>query len=413
MAVGIIAEYNPFHNGHRYMLTQIKKTYREGIIICMSGSTTQRGELALLNKWQRAQIAVQNGADLVIELPTAFACRSAQDFARGGVRLLNALGVTDTLAFGTEHPDLALLQSAAAFQPESYPGELQQKLKAGHSYGSALSQLISEKLHIPSEMLREPNTILAVEYLRAIQKYSPLLTPLPILRRGAGHNAAAPAGSFASGTAIRKLVYDGSSEAAAGLVPDDLLAELRHTSCYPSDESLYRLIRWQLLTLSPAGISRICGVNEGLEYKLHQSVKCPSLPALLQTAATRRYPATRIRRLLLHLLLNFTQETADAMDAAGPLYIRVLAFNAEGRRLLRDIQQKGRLPVITKPAAFLNRLTLRQPDTFTPLQQMLYLDISAANLRELCCAPLAPSLEKEAATPQLYADLTVSPLYIP
>ena len=210
MATGIIAEYNPFHNGHKYMLKQIGEQFpQEPIIICLSGSITQRGEMALLDKWTRAKLAVLGGANLVIELPAAFACRSAKAFGQGGTTLLTATGVVDRLAFGTEYPDLAQLKKAASFEPDVYSKELQQLLQQGLSYGAAITTLMSEKLHLPEAMLYEPNTILALEYLRSLGKLQkqgqPVPKPWTVRRQGAGHGDTLPKGKFASGTTLRQM----------------------------------------------------------------------------------------------------------------------------------------------------------------------------------------------------------------
>lgn len=412
MATGIIAEYNPFHNGHRHQIGCIKKLRDGGILACMSGSITQRGEFALLDKWQRAQAAVKNGINLVIELPTIFACRSAQDFASGGVQLLNSLGIVDRLAFGTEYPCMEKLQAAADFQPDSCPDLLQKKLKQGLSYGAAVSQLTAESTGLSDEMLAEPNTILAIEYLRAL-KDADGITPLPLLRTGAGHNDASVTGAYASGTAIRILTHKGDFRQLMQAVPSATLSEIENTAMYPSTKKQLPLIIWKLLSLDVNEIGASYGVSEGMEYRLKEAACSPSCSAsykaLLQELATRRYPATRIQRILMHLLLGNTKDTVAEMTA--PLYIRVLAFDETGRRMLKDIRQKTQLPIVTKMAEYLNRRHLQHTDRLSLLQKMLYMDIAAANLRELCLAPL-PSNPLGEQPMKLQSDLTTSPIYI-
>ena len=414
MATGIIAEYNPFHNGHKYQIGCIKKQHDCGIITCISGSITQRGEFALLDKWQRAGAAVKNGANLVIELPAAFACRSAQDFATGGVRLLDSLGIVDTLAFGTAYPEIEKLQLAADFQPEAHREALQQKLKGGISYGAALSQLIAENTGLPAAMLTEPNTILATEYLRAL-KNTCGIAPLPLPRTGAGHNDTTVKGEFASGTAIRQLAMQGQLRQLMQLVPKATLSAIENTAMYPDSKKQLPLMVWKLLSLAAEEIAAIYGVGEGMEYKLKEAASQPacasSYSALVQAIATRRYPATRIQRTLMHLLLGSTKDKIAEMTATGPLYIRVLAFDGRGRQLLKDIRQRAKLPLIIKTAEHLNRRDMQHPDSLSPLQQMLYMDIAAANLRELCLAPL-PSNPQGEQQIRLNADFTTSPVYM-
>ncbi len=433
MATGIIAEYNPFHNGHKYMLQQVKKTTgNEPIVACISGSITQRGEMAILDKWQRARAAVQNGADLVVELPAIYACRSGQAFGSGGVSLLSSTGIVDKLAFGTEYPDIDRLMQAASLRPEDYPEKLQSLLKAGHSYGSALSRLISEKLSLPENMLREPNTILALEYLRAINKLQQEqdidIKPLPIRRQGAGHNtsqldAKNANTKFASGTAIRQAAIGwqenllaqtqqpscqdkapsaySSFEAIGHFVPQATYEALAAAASFPDMERLFPLLRWKLLTASPAELLSTQGIGEGLEHKLIQSHICSSYRELVEHLSTRRYPATRIQRLLIHLLLELGKEQAQEADNTGPLYIRVLAFNDIGRTLLKNIKEHGSLPVITKIADYLNRRQLENKEDFSSLQQMLYMDILSTNLRDMTLPAAA-----------MYQDLLQSPIYV-
>jgi len=182
---GIIAEYNPFHNGHRYQLEQIRRVYPGSTIIAvMSGSFVQRGEAALLDKWQRAELAIAGGCDLVLELPFAFACRSAQDFARGGVQLLARLGVIDTLAFGAECSSLTTLTAiATAIDSPAVQTQLHERISAGASYAQALTELTASEARIDASLLHTPNNILAIEYLRALTEY-PAIEPLLIPRAG-------------------------------------------------------------------------------------------------------------------------------------------------------------------------------------------------------------------------------------
>lgn len=414
MATGIIAEYNPFHMGHKYQLDYIKNSGRSDIVVCISGSITQRGELALLDKWQRAEAAVKNGASLVIELPATFACRSAQDFAAGGVMLLHSLGIIDTLAFGTEYPNLDSLNLAADFQPEAYGEELQAKLKKGLSYGAAVSQLTAEKTGLPEAMLREPNSILAIEYLRAIHRTGGII-PLPIRRTGAGHREVAPLDGFASGAAIRDLVMKGDFRQLTGLVPAATFAQLQNTAMYPDIQKQLPLIIWQLLTMDVAEIASIYGVGEGLEYRLKEAaghLPCTgSYKTLIRELVTRRYPASRLQRLFMHLLLKNTKTTMQEITAAGPLYIRILAFDHRGRQLLREIRKQSSLPLITRATEYLNRRDMQHISKFSLRQKMLYLDIAAANLRQLCLAPL-PCQPLNEQPPQLYTDFTASPVYV-
>lgn len=412
MATGIIAEYNPFHNGHKYMLKQIGKQFpQEPIIICLSGSITQRGEMALLDKWTRAKLAVLGGANLVIELPAAFACRSAEAFGQGGTTLLTATGVVDRLAFGTEYPDLAQLKKAASFEPDVYSNELQQLLQQGLSYGAAITKLMNEKLHLPEAMLYEPNTILALEYLRSLGKLQkqgqPVPKPWTVRRQGAGHGDTLPKGKFASGTTLRQMTANSQDKNSLEknlepLVPPTVCQAIVSCTSYPDKAKIYQLLRYKLLSTAPQGLQQILGIREGLEQAMLQAINSPSYDEFVHHLASRRYPSTRIQRLISHLLLSMNKELVKKMDNAGPLYLRVLAMDSTGRQLLRQIKNRGRLPLLNKVTSLVNRRDLLHPEAMNLAQQMLAMDIAATNLRGLALGETA----------SLYEDYLHSPYYI-
>lgn len=412
MATGIIAEYNPFHNGHKYMLKQIGKQFpQEPIIICLSGSITQRGEMALLDKWTRAKLAVLGGANLVIELPAAFACRSAEAFGQGGTTLLTATGVVDRLAFGTEYPDLAQLKRAASFEPDVYSNELQQLLQQGLSYGAAITKLMNEKLHLPEAMLYEPNTILALEYMRSLGKLQkqgqPVPKPWTVRRQGAGHGDTLPKGKFASGTTLRQMTANSPDKNSLEknlepLVPPTVCQAIVSCRSYPDKAKIYQLLRYKLLSTAPQRLQQILGISEGLEQAMLQAINSPSYDEFVHHLASRRYPSTRIQRLISHLLLSMNKELVKKMDNAGPLYLRVLAIDSTGRQLLRQIKNRGRLPLLNKVTSLVNRRDLLHPEAMNLAQQMLAMDIAATNLRSLALGETA----------SLYEDYLHSPCYI-
>ena len=208
---GIISEYNPFHNGHKYLIDEHRRRYGSGIIAVMSGDFTQRGEAALPDKWTRASLAVHGGADLVLELPCCFAVRSAEHFARGGVQLLQRLGIVNTLCFGSEYADAKLIKNLARLQySASFSGRLREELQNGKSYASAVCSALNEVSGISEQTLRSPNLILGMEYAKQaydVQSDSFIFDFDIIKRQTAGHNDEAFHGSYASGTAIRRLLY--------------------------------------------------------------------------------------------------------------------------------------------------------------------------------------------------------------
>lgn len=402
--VGIIAEYNPFHHGHRHQLEQIRQ-HRPGAfcLSVMSGHFTQRGEAAVLDKWQRAEAAVENGLDLVLELPFVFSVRSAQHFASGGVRLLERLGVVETLAFGAETTDTALLHrlSEEILRPETQR-RLRRRMGEGLSYAAALEAAISAPSSAPPHLLRQPNTILALEYLNAIRRFSSSLTPLALPREGAAYHDTAIRTPFASASAIRAALSQGGDE-WQNAVPKSLVPRLkeRQQRGLPRDEALFLPLLARLLSSSPTDLRQIYGMNEGLENRFLSAARtAASLLDLQQAIRSKRYPAARVQRTFLSLLLSLTASQMARFDEAGPLYARVLSFNDRGRHLLREIRKKSALPLVTKAKDFLSPKPPEEPPK-PLLLEMLRLDTLSTDLWGLTLFPRRPA----------GLDFTTSPSY--
>ena len=412
---GIIAEYNPFHNGHQYQLEQIRKNHPDTIIAAvMSGSFLQRGTAALLDKWTRAELAVKGGCDVVFELPFAFACRSAQDFARGGVQLLARLGVIDTLAFGAECSSLTTLTAiATAIDSPAVQTQLHERISAGASYAQALTELTASEARIDASLLHTPNNILAIEYLRALKK-TPAIEPLLIPRAGASYHNINIAAPHASASAIRQLLSKAAkaSHAAGGklllpqltaydskalqeALPAAGFAAIRqlNASELPNLDRLLVPLQALMLRTDNTALQEIAGINEGLENRLRDCLQnAATYDEVLSAAATKRYPKSRIARTLIHLLLGITQTQLAAIDDAGPLYARVLACGPCGRDLLKRIKKAESLPIITKTSAYLTSTQRAQGlAALSPLQQQLAFDTMATDLRHLAM----PQIDKK------------------
>ncbi len=398
MAVGIIAEYNPFHAGHAYQIARIKNFSDAEIVAVMSGSFTQRGEPAILDKWTRAKIAVANGVDLVFELPFVSAVRSAQDFARGGIRLLESLGVVDMLAFGAEVTDLSALKLAAsAFGEKFFADELHALMSQGISYAAAVTKILARVTALDEKILRQPNTILAVEYLRALpEKISPLL----IERRGAAYDDSTLHEKFSSASAIRNAIRQPSPpwQKISAQVDDETLTALRDEkiSGLVDEKFLFRPLLTKLLTTTAADLRKIYGMTEGLEFRLLNAAStAKNFSEFVTLCVGRRFTTSRIRRLILHALLDVTGELIAELD--GATCARVLAFNERGRILLKKISA----PVVTKVAKHLNRRDLTERTRIlTPPQKILLLDVLATDLRAMLFEP--PKLRRAdfLSTPQ-------------
>lgn len=409
--VGIIAEYNPFHNGHLYHLTEAKKRSSADACICIiSGNFTQRGEAAILDKWQRARLAANCGADLVLELPFVFSVRSAEAFALGGVSILSKIPEVKTLAFGSECTQLGLLQQAAqAFSQEDFRSQLQQRLKMGQSYAAAVSASFACLTGAPEQIFKEPNTILSIEYLKAIQKNGSRLQPLPIERNTAQHRDAAIHSPIASANAVRQELFSKkrSEQRLQQALPEAVYTLLCEAypdpDTLPTVDCLFSALRLQLLHLSRKELYGIAGISEGLENKLLQAARtAKDMTEFLQQIKSRRYPQSRLQRLLLAVLLHFTQEDAIFFDTCGPLYARVLAANKMGCQLLKNMKKTTDFPVITKTTHYINS-DLMEQKRFTPLQKMLAYDILSADLYSLCFQKIRPGGQDFSTSPYIFS----------
>lgn len=397
-ATGIIAEYNPFHNGHAYQAAEARRLSESDIVIAvMSGHFTQRGEIALLDKWSRAASAVASGVDLVFELPAVFAVRSAEGFASGGVRLLASLGIVKYLSFGVETCQSHQLTNAAAgLENPGVISSLKQNMKTGKPYAAALTEALAGYDHFSSDFIAQPNNILGVEYLRALRRYAPNMDSLPVRRIRSDYHSTSMTGGISSATAIRRqLAADLSlSPATASSLPASakiLLAKLIAEGKAPTDSSRidsYLLAKLRFMSLNELQTLPEC--TEGLENRLVRTAQqSGTLACLLENLKTRRYPYSRLQRLLAHVLLGTTKNLLADFDQSGPLYARVLAANRQGRSALRTITRNSAIPVITKTTAFLNSQKLRS-QSLSPLQTMLMFDIRATDIFSLCLpAPAA------------------------
>ena len=334
MAVAVICEFNPFHNGHAYLLWEARRLTNAPVVCVMSGSFTQRGEAAITDKFTRAAIALKNGADLVAELPAVYAVANAQRFAEGGVAVAALLPSVTHLAFGCETDDLERLQTAAdAAADENINARIAEQMKTGESYPRAFSAAVREVYgEKTAALLASPNNILAVEYLRALRGTG--IKPLPVKRVGAAHDSAETVQNYASGSFLRAALQRG--EDAAAYMP-----ELPERIADPS--LLDRVILSRLRLCSPDDLRRLPDVGEGLENRILSAAQtAKSMDELVGAAASPRYTRVRIRRILACVLLDITEELQSRRIA----YLRPLGFSDEGAALLRGCTGE----IVTSPA---------------------------------------------------------------
>ncbi|MGE5614417.1 MAG: nucleotidyltransferase [Bacillota bacterium] len=368
--LGIVAEYNPFHNGHLYHVRTARElSGADCIVAVMSGNYTQRGEPAIVDKWARTEMALLCGIDLVIELPVAYAMASAEFFAYGAVRLLDSLGVVNALCFGSESGDLEKLAEAASIlleEPDEYKNELKALLNSGKSFPSArqsaLSAYLKSKLGNDniSETLRTPNNILGIEYIKALKRLGSNIVPMTVGRIGNDYNQGELSGEISSATSIRNTIADNPWNVASSLLAPALPASsldilerelaLGRGPVFPSDfgTTLLSLLR----KMTADEIRALPYMEDGLENRIALAArKSGSFDELLNSICTRRYTATRIQRILFSVLTGLTGNMFDSFNKmGGPAYIRVLGFNHTGRKLLSKIRKKAALPVIIKTA---------------------------------------------------------------
>lgn len=345
---GIICEYDPLHTGHAYLMAQAREAGAEAVVCAISGNFTQRGGFAVTDKLSRAEMAVSCGADLVLEVPTVWAMSTAERFARGGVELLTRTGVVTELVFGSECGDLAGLRRAAdCLESPEFTASLASLPEDGRTFAArrqaALSALLGQE---GAAVLERPNNTLAVEYLRAIQRLGSPLAARTVRRAGAQHGEGV-SGGFASASWLRQLLAAGETEQAAAYMPPAAADILRREQAAGrvTDPSLCgRAILARLRTMTADDWRRYDGGGEGLGNRLYQASRTGgTLEEVLAAAKTKRYPLARLRRMVLAAWLMLPEP-----PAAVP-YLRVLAANETGRRLLRQMRDAG-APVLTKPA---------------------------------------------------------------
>lgn len=413
--LGLITEYNPFHNGHLYHLQEsMSATGATHSVAVMSGNFLQRGEPALLHKWVRAKMAVMAGVDLVIELPTAYACATAELFAYGAVKILDALGIVDTLCFGSESGSLEELTAIASLLVNPPPGLvqlIQAYLKKGFSYPAARSQGLAVYLdskNTPSDQLKKaiahPNNILSIEYIKALTILNSKIIPATILRKKASYHSTEIEGEIISATAIREHLKGGNPlDALRNTVPDTTFQLLKESFAMGLGPVYSRhfdqMIISALRRSDPQELRKVFDVTEGLEnritrYALHHT----TLESLCLSIKSKRYPLTRIQRIMIHQLLGIkAKDIQDFQRMGGPQYARILAFNNRGRQLIKAASDRSCIPIINKINQFI------PPNGAA--DKMLRLDLRATDIYRLTIADT-----KLGSGPM---DYTHSPHYIP
>ena len=385
--LGIVAEYNPFHNGHKYHLEQSKKISGcDYTIAVIGGNFTQRGDVSLVDKWKKAEMALLSGIDLVLELPVVYTTSSAENFADGAVKLLDSLKIVDTMSFGAETDDLDLLDTIAdvlAKEPKEFVSLLQKELKNGESFPKARENALLQYLKGSSQyssILKTPNNILAIEYLKALKKRKSHIEPMIIKREKTYEDAIKIKKGYASSSEIRELISEKGN--VRNLIPkttfDLLKGTIRDGELVLGLDTYEQEILYNLRKMSLEEIAALPDVSEGLENKIKKSAnEYSSLEAVIEDVKTKRYTETRIKRILLHSLLDITQKDIDLSKKTLP-YARVLAFNAQGKKMISAIsKQNSKLNIIISVKNFVDKSSNKN------LLNMLTKDVFATNVYTL------------------------------
>jgi predicted nucleotidyltransferase len=338
--IGIVAEYNPFHNGHLYHIKKVKEMYPDStIIIILGGHFMQRGESSIINKWDKADIALNYGADIVMELPFPFATQSADIFAKGSIQILKYLKA-DTIVFGSESNDVKKLEEMARIQIDNdkYQELVKKELDNGINYPTALSNSLKA---LTNNEINSPNDILGVSYIREIIRENANIKPVTIKRTNDYHSNDIKT-DIASASAIRKSLKDKNE--IIKLVPDITYKYLNKENFFIED--YFNLLKYQIM-ININNLDKFQTVDEGIENRIKKYIyESESLEDLISKIKTKRYTYNKIRRMFTHIMCNFTKE--EALKFKNITYLRILGFNSNGQKYLNKIKKDLNIPLITK-----------------------------------------------------------------
>jgi predicted nucleotidyltransferase len=380
--LGIIAEYNPFHNGHKYHIQQAKKiTNSDYVVVIMSGNFTQSGNAAIYDKFTRAKIASEYGADLVIELPTIYATSSAESFAYGSILLLDSLNIINSICFGCEEEDITILNHISNIlidKNDLIYNIIKKELKQGISYPKAREIALTNFLNTEElNIIKKPNNILGIEYLKALKQLNSNITPYCIKRNSSNFNEILPnknSNKYTSATSIRNMISMNKLDLIENYVPaSSYTCILNKEPLF--NEKLYRILKYKILTTDTNTLKTISEITEGLEYKLKSEIaRSNSYEDLINNLKSKRYTMTRIKRLLINILLNITKDKAHYAKEHKIIYAHILALGYNGKELLSTLTKNSNIEIITK----INDKVLNSLDNDT--LNYLKMDILSSNI---------------------------------
>lgn len=387
--LGIIAEYNPFHNGHLYHIKESIEQCGANYVVCViSGNFVQRGNTSIIDKWTKTKMALCNGADLVIELPTVYSTSSAENFAEGAIKILDSLGIVDTISFGMEAKDIATLNNIANVlyqEPKEYVTMLNHELSKGISFPKARENALMMYLNDIkryANVLTGANNILAIEYLKTLKKLKSQLMPIGVQRQKVLYHDEMIVDDFASATAIRKMIATRQFDDIRKVIPRTsyiLLAQELKKGHYVLDLSNFQKeILYILRKMTVQEIKELPDVTEGLENAIKNAAdSCNNIIDLVNMIKSKRYTQTRIQRILVYALLGINKKMMEASKKTVP-YTRILGYTEKGKRLISEIMQRNpKLNLVTSVKKFLDENKSKN------LKDMLQTDIYATNVYTL------------------------------
>lgn len=362
MVNAVISEFNPFHNGHKYLLETAKQKTNADYTVCfMSPNFVQRGEPAVCNKHIRAVAAVKNGADIVFELPTAHALAGASVFADAGVFLASSLGVPTFLCFGTEDEDIMPLFRLALTDKQKLARAFKKNLESGKSYGDAVMQAYTDCGMGEASLLRSPNNLLAFEYIKAVIEQKSNVKVVNVKRVGSAHDSDTVTDNFVSASYIR----NNEGKDFSDFMPQAVEHEI-------NKQKFDELLLYSIYSKSPSELLAYADMNEGLENKFHQAaLSSKTASELIDRVKSKRYTHSKLRRIAMSVMIANPKDLCKQK----PPYLRVLAFNDNGRELLKTLKDTASLPIVTKPA---------DADKIENAKPFFDLECRATNIYDFC-----------------------------
>lgn len=402
--VAVIAEFNPFHNGHNYILEKAKEiTNAENVIVIMSGDFVQRGAPAFMDKFSRTICALNSGADLVLELPIYYSLGSAEYFAQGAVSILDRLGIVTDLVFGSEYDDLKLLSDIADIlvkEPEDFKNELQKDLKNGDSFALAREKAILQALHTDDpkvkDILSSPNSILSLEYLKALKRRNSTIKPHIIKRVGSAYNSKELSDKIPSATAIRSFITENHAKLQDELkemVPESSFDQIiNYKGSFGNTDSFTKILYYKLLQADKKGLTKYLDINEELSNKILDAADTfMAFDELCARCKSKNITYSRISRSLMHIVLDMKASNMEEYKADGYTgYARILGMKKDISPSIKTVKNIGNIKIfnqLKEAPEILSELEMRLLNETLFANKLYSLEFKGENVNEYRLQP--------------------------